>query len=290
MKIDLHIHTKDCSDGKLDIASVFKEARQRHIRIISITDHDAITCQETAKGLAEEYDMGYIPGVELNIGFSHPEYGHGKSISLDLLGYQFDIKNRPLLQKLEALRDYRKKRAEKILHRINQELLKTGLPSFTPEDMRAIEDTVDGAFGRPHIANYMVKKELVSDKQEAFDRYLVRCNVPKMHVSLEEASELIRGAGGKIVLAHPGTPQGTSLMTLTPSLDEHLHIIREHMFPFLDGLECWHPGHDVQTATRYFHFTQKENLLATGGSDCHQQPIIMGTVAVPEFVKEQFGM
>ncbi|MBI2329650.1 MAG: hypothetical protein HYU85_08500 [Chloroflexi bacterium] len=41
------------------------------------------------------------------------------------------------------------------------------------------EESVDGAFGRPHIANYLVEKGLVRDKQEAFDKYLVKCDVPK---------------------------------------------------------------------------------------------------------------
>jgi len=29
-------------------------------------------------------------------------------------------------------------------------------------------------------------------------------------------------------------------------------------------------------------------LLMTGGSDCHQKPIIMGTLDIPDYVAEQF--
>ncbi len=65
--------------------------------------------------------------------------------------------------------------------------------------------------GRPHIAAYMIEKGIVSNRQEAFDRYLVRCDVPKMSLSLEEASQLVRAAGGRVVLAHPNDPNGTSL-------------------------------------------------------------------------------
>jgi hypothetical protein len=28
----------------------------------------------------------------------------------------------------------------------------------------------------------------------------------------------------------------------------------------------------------------------TGGSDCHQKPIIMGTVVIPEYVADQFRL
>jgi predicted metal-dependent phosphoesterase TrpH len=289
MKIDLHIHSKDCSDGKMTLPEIFKEANHRGIKLISITDHDSIECQETAASLAAEYDMDYISGVELNISFSHPGYRDSKPVSLDMLGYRFDINDKALKKKLQELRAYRKKRAEQILENINKELVKEGLEAFTNKDLEAIEESVDGAFGRPHIADYMVKKGLVSDKQNAFDRYLVRCNVPKMPVSLEEASELIRGAGGKLVHAHPNDPNGTSLVALTRSIEEQLQIIRDAMLPYLDGIECWHSRHSPEATSAYLSFAKKEGLIVTGGSDCHQQPIIMGTVDIPTYVAEQFG-
>jgi predicted metal-dependent phosphoesterase TrpH len=136
----------------------------------------------------------------------------------------------------------------------------------------------------------MVKKGLVKGKQEAFDRYLVRCNVPKMPVSLEEASNLIRGAGGKLIHAHPADPNGTSLVSLTPSLEEQLQIIREAMLPYLDGIECWHSRHSPEAVSAFLSFARQEGLIVTGGSDCHQQPVIMGTVGIPPYVAEQFGL
>ena len=290
MKIDLHIHSKDCSDGKMTIPEIFEEAHRRGITVISISDHDSIDCQETAQALASKYGMKYITGVELNISFSHPQYRNSKPVSLDMLGYQYDIHNQALIKKLQQVREYRKKRAEQILEKINEELTKEHLKPFTNKDLEAIEETVDGAFGRPHIANYMVKKGIVSNKNKAFDKYLVKCNVPKMPVSLEEASKLIRGAGGKLVHAHPSDPNGTSLVSLTPSIHEHHKIIRESMLPWLDGIECWHTRHSPETISAHLAFAKKEGLMVTGGSDCHQQPVIMGTLDIPAYVAEQFDL
>ena len=45
--IDLHIHSK-ASDGKLTVQEIFKEAKKRNIRFMSITDHDSIRCQSQA--------------------------------------------------------------------------------------------------------------------------------------------------------------------------------------------------------------------------------------------------
>ncbi len=289
MKIDLHIHSRDCSDGKCALPLIFEEAHARNIEMMSITDHDNIACQEAAGSLAKQYGIHFVSGVELNISFSHPDYRAGKAISLDVLGYQYDIHDPVLNRKIASLIAYRRQRAEKILDKINQEFIREGLPLFTHEDMEAIEETVDGAFGRPHIANYMVKKGIVASRQEAFDRYLVTCNVPKMPLSLEEASGLIRGAGGKLMLAHGNDPNGTSLAALTASIDEQCGIIRETMLPYLDGLECWHSRLSLETTNAYVFLAEQEGLMVTGGSDCHQDPIIMGTVDIPCYVADQFG-
>lgn len=289
MKIDLHIHCKDCSDGKMPLEEIFKIAHSRDITHISISDHDNIVCQRSASELAARYGMAYLTGVELNIAFSHPGYRDGKAVSLDLLGYGYDPDDPRLNEKLGALQDYRRVRAEKILEKINEAFAREGIPLFTEKDLETIEASVDGAFGRPHIAHYMIQKGIVQNKQEAFDRFLVQCNVPKMPVSMEEASGLIRGAGGKLMLAHPSDPNGTSLMTLTPSLEEHLTIIKETMRPYIDGIECWHSRHTPRISAAYLEFARSEGLLVSGGSDCHQDPVIMGSVAVPPFVADQFG-
>jgi predicted metal-dependent phosphoesterase TrpH len=235
--------------------------------------------------------MRYISGLEMNITFSHPGYGKSKPVALDLLAYRYDVQDEALSKKIHELKEYRRLRAERILERINRELEKEPhIRPFTHGDLEEIEASVDGTFGRPHIANYMVKKGIVSSRQEAFDKYLVKCDVPKMPISLKDASDLIRGAGGKVVLAHPNDPNGTSLAPLTSSLQEQLRIIEESMLPYLDGIECWHSRHDSETASVYAGFAKERGLMATGGSDCHQQPVILGTVDVPSWVGRQFDL
>jgi predicted metal-dependent phosphoesterase TrpH len=289
MKIDLHIHSRDGSDGHWGLKEIFAEgAGRRQIDLISITDHDSVHAQRLAIELAQSYGIAYITGVELNVTFSPPGYKRGKPVSLDCLGYQYDIHNSVLVEKLEALRDYRKRRAERILENLNRAFAKEGLPEFAAADLDAIEASVDGALGRPHIANYMIKKGIVATQQEAFDRYLVKCDVPKMPLSLKEASELIRGAGGKLILAHPNDPNGTSLVNLTSSVKEQVQIIREAMMAYIDGVECWHSRHDSTTAETFMTFARAMGLMVTGGSDCHQHPVLMGEVAVPDYVGEQF--
>ena len=288
MIIDLHIHSQS-SDGTFTVEEIFKEAKRRNIGFMSITDHDSIGCQEVAIDLAKTAGISYVSGVELNVAFSHPTYNKGKLVSLDFLGYQFDAKNKALADKLQQMAEYREERAAKILRNLNAEFEKEGISKLTKRDFEEIQASVDGVLGRPHIADYLVRKRIVSTRQEAFDKYLVRCNVPKFPLYLEEASKLVRNAGGKIVLAHPNDPHGTSLVTLTKSLPEQTQIIEELMMAHIDGVECWHSRNDTQTTNHYVKFAKEHGLLMTGGSDCHQKPVIMGTVNIPEYVTDQFS-
>jgi predicted metal-dependent phosphoesterase TrpH len=288
MIIDMHIHTKDCSDGNLYLEDILKEAGERGIGLMAITDHDNIGCQKKAAALAQEKGIRYVPGVELNVGFHHDDYNNGKSISLDLLGYNYDVNYQPLRDKIKEIADFRVKRAKKILDKLNIEFQAEGLPLFTDDDLKAIEVTVDGVFGRPHIANYMIEKGIVTDKQEAFDRYLVKCDVPKFPFPLWEAAPLVRAAGGIAILAHPNDPNGTSLVKLTSSLEEQSRIIEESVLEHIDGIECFHSRNDVLTTEHYVALAKKHSLIITGGSDCHQKPILLGSVDIPDWVAEQF--
>lgn len=290
MIIDLHIHSKSCSDGNLTVEEIVREAKTRGIGLMSITDHDSIGCQEQAMALARQNGIHYISGVELNVTFSHPRCREGKSISLDFLGYQFDVKNRELKDKLQQMAKYREERAAKILDKINAEFEKEEIEKLTKNDMKKIQDSADGVLGRPHIADYLVEKGIVRTKQEAFDKYLVKCDVPKYPLYIEEASRLVRNAGGIIVLAHPNDPHGTSLVSLTKSLPEQTEIIEESFLRYIDGVECWHSRNDLQTTKHYVEFAEKHELIMTGGSDCHQKPILMGAVKVPEYVAKQFKL
>jgi len=285
MKIDLHIHTRDCSDGNLPIEEVFEEAAKRNIDLMSITDHDSVDCQGKAIALAQKHGISYVTGVELNVTFPYAD----KPFSLDFLGYQYDIGDQELGEKLQLMRAHRETRARQILERLNAELDKDNVEPFTEEDIKKIQDSADGALGRPHIANYLIEKGIVNSKQEAFDRYLVKCDVPKYPLSLAEASRLIRNAGGILVHAHPSDPHGTSLASITPDLQEQTNIIEAYMLQYIDGIECWHSDHDKKATAHYTGFARRHGLIVTGGSDCHQKPLLLGTLEIPDWVADQFA-
>jgi len=254
---------------------------------MSITNHDSIKDQNIAVKAAKEAEIRYITGVELNVTFSQSNLQKGKKFNLDFLGYQFDLRNITLKNRLESLAKYRKDRVVKIFNNLRV-LLKEKGHILSDEELHKIQLSAEGTIGRPHIADYLVKRGIVNNRQEAFEKYLVEGNSPKYPLFIEEASKLIRDAGGKLILAHPNDPQGTSLSTLTRNLQEQTDIIKEEMLPYIDGVECWHSRNTSKTTSHYIEFAKNNGLIMTGGSDCHQKPIIMGTVKIPEWVMDQF--
>ena len=137
------------------------------------------------------------------------------------------------------------------------------------------------------IGDYIVEKGIAGSRQEAFDRYLEHCNVKKYPFTLEDAAKLMKAAGGILVLAHPNAPGSPSLNKFTSDLIKQTKIIEETMLDYLDGIECWHSRLNDESMRHYQDFVKEHGLIATGGSDCHQRPVLMGTLDIPDWVAEQ---
>jgi 3',5'-nucleoside bisphosphate phosphatase len=128
--------------------------------------------------------------------------------------------------------------------------------------------------GRPHVARALVKAGFCSSLDEAFERFLKKHRpawVPKAKISAQVAIDLIHGASGLAVMAHPG-------------LNRTDEVIPDLVEAGLDGIECFHTKHSSATSEHYLEIADKHNLLVTGGSDCHGmskgKPLI-GTVKLP---------
>ena len=130
-----------------------------------------------------------------------------------------------------------------------------------------------GVVGRPHVAAAMVRAGIVGGLDEAFRRYLGMHGsafVQRPAFRPQEAIELIHGANGVSVLAHPGA----ALADL---------VVERLAAAGLRGIEVWHPQHSAATTRRYRALAGRLELLETGGSDFHGQPqgSDLGDVPVP---------
>ncbi|HET9939834.1 MAG TPA: PHP domain-containing protein [Candidatus Eisenbacteria bacterium] len=259
--VDLHMHST-ASDGSLAPADVVALAQRNGVKIIALTDHDSVDGLPAALERAREAGIRIIPGIELSVS--------EQNMDVHLLAYGFDTTDARMLEAIARYRESRHERARKILTRLK------GLGIRIP--MEEIEEIArGGAIGRPHVAEALMTNGHVETFHEAFQRYLghhAPAYVAKHTVSLEEAVEVVRDAGGVTVLAHPGTLNRDAWI---PGLARR----------GLDGIEVWHSKHGPAEINRYREVARAHGLLMTGGSDFHGErtpDVSIGSVAVPEQV------
>lgn len=254
--IDLHCHTT-CSDGTLTPAELIAEAGVRGITTLAITDHDTLDAYDRLPPVLDVAEL--IRGIELSIDFP--------SGTFHLLGYLVDPHEPRLLATVEQLQAWRSERNELILDK----LVDAGLP-INADDMAALAEA--GQVGRPHLARLLMRRGAVTSVQEAFDRYLAAgqpCYVPKSRLDLPTALDLLHGAGGAAVLAHP-----YQLKLSDADLTSH---VAEWARRGLDGIEVYYPVHTPAMLEFYDSLADAHGLVRTGGSDFHgalKPSIILG--------------
>lgn len=286
--IDLHIHSTG-SDGEDSPEIIVQKAKNSGVQIIAITDHDSISSLEIAATECDKIGITFVNGLELSVTYYHPLYQKGeKSLGLHLLGYGFERTNENLRRVLEENRDYRIWRAGEIVKKVNAVLSQENQPVITKNEFNDyLLASVKGSLGRPHLAQLLIKKGIVTTIREAFDNYLIQCNVPKKKISFEEGSELIRQAGGYVVLAHPHGDKNYSLLKITTDINQQAKVIQS-MLPQIDGLECFYWEHTDSEAQQYVQLATELRLKITLGSDHHGGPEKdrIGKFLVPDSVME----
>lgn len=119
--------------------------------------------------------------------------------------------------------------------------------------------------GRPDVAKLLIKYGYASTVQEAFDKYLIeaykKCGDVVKGISFPECAELLHGANGFVVLAHP-----VSLELEGEELEKTIEFLVDNG---LDGIEVFHSNHSPENTEEYLRLAEKYNLLISGGSDFH---------------------
>ncbi len=162
-----------------------------------------------------------------------------------------------LMAALERLGVAREERNRRILGHI----LDAGIP-VTMEELRA---AAGGArVGRPHIAQVLVAHHAAKNRQDAFSRFLAKGRPfyePKDCLGLEEAIELVKGAGGLAVVAHP--------LSLFVSWTRLNSLMDEWKAIGIDGIEAYHPVAKLGQCRRLERMGRERGFRITAGSDFH---------------------
>ena len=226
--IDLHCHSL-ASDGSYSPKELVKMAEQLNISHLALTDHD--TTAGIGEFMEQESTVKRIPGIEISVEVEKGE--------LHIVGLFIDINDKSLKEMEEEVQYYRKKRNEKML---------AALSKLVKKNVK-IDDLVDNPnsqLGRPHVAKYLLRNNIVTSIQEAFDLYLkdgAELAFKKQQVSVERALNVIKNAGGISV--------------------------KEYKQLGLNGLEAYSSHNPVEKKDVFANIARQNGLIISCGSDFH---------------------
>ena len=291
--IDLHVHST-CSDGTFTPEELVDYAIQKGLTAFALTDHDTVNGLERAIRYAEELrqaqaasPVGFsrnnaddrfpvsfsrndaaarlpvssqsgaaalqvpevIPGIELST-----EY-QGKDIHM--VGLFIDYRQPEFAHYLEDFIRSREHRNEKMCA-----LLREHGVDITYEAL--LSEFPGAVITRAHFARYLLSHGYIQSMKEAFDRYVgdhCPCFVPREKVTPAQAVELILGAGGVPVLAHP---------ILYHMSDDRLDtLVAELKKIGLVGIEAIYSTYNTAEERQIRGLASKYDLKISGGSDFH---------------------
>lgn len=254
MIIDLHTHS-NASDGTDSPSQLIANAIDAGINILALTDHDTIAGWREAEEALVSHPKG--ASLQLVLG-SEISCQDRDGTSIHMLGLLFDPNFEPLMQEMEKTRENRLTRMERIVARLNE----SGIEITMAEVYAQKRD--DATLGRPHLADALVARGHIANRDEAFATYLH--NGSKFYInhyspSPIDAIRLIKAAGGVSIIAHPLASR--SGRKVEPE------IFSELIEAGLDGIEVNHRDNAEDEKSLLLEIARQHNLVVTGSSDYH---------------------
>ena len=247
---DLHSHSR-YSDGTLAVPDLVALAKSRGVDLLALTDHDEMGGMEEAKRCAREQGMQWVSGVEVS--------AETQGVAVHILGLRVDERNPALQGALHNTREKRKHRAQ----RMSDSLAEAGIPGALAGAL-AYAPNPD-LISRTHFARHLVDSGVCGSFGEVFGRFLKpgKPGYTKQDwLPMNDAIELIHGAGGRAVLAHPGRYE----LDAYSGISDLLHAFTDAGG---DGVEVVCAAHHPSEWAQFGALARKFGLLASIGSDFH---------------------
>jgi hypothetical protein len=258
-KFDLQSHSVH-SDGSLSPAQVVKAAAEAGVELLALSDHD------TAAGVPEAVQAASTAGIHLVTATEITSIFDGQQ-DVHVLGYLIDPQEPRLVQTLERSRTNRERRADAMADALRE-------LGFDLDEAALAQRAEQGkSIGRPHLAQAVVGQPANRERLEAeglldptafLVAYLIEGKPAfrdREAPTVEQSIELIHGAGGVAVWAHPFWD--------VKDPGEVLEAIDRFRASGLDGVESFYVTHTREETELLVNRCAELRLLSTGSSDYH---------------------
>lgn len=248
---DIHCHTV-FSDGTETPSTLVAEARAAGLHGVGIADHDTVAGWDEAVRAARRAGLPLLRGTEIT--------AVDDGVSVHMLGFQYDPRDRHILDLFAATREARLRRTRRMVDRIAEDY-----PITWDDVLAQARQGERTTIGRPHIADALVAAGVCRDRNEAFAGVVSASSpyyIPTPSPTASAVVAAVAGAGGVSVVAHAGDP-GRNRVLLS---DAQIERLAEQG---LGGIEVWHRGNPPEQRERLLALARRLGLLVTGGSDWH---------------------
>lgn len=259
LAFDLQSHSI-YSDGELSPAEVVAYAARAGVQLLALTDHDSVDGVAEAAVAAEQHDLRLVPAVEISV--LDPA-----GADLHMCAYGVDITNSGLLQQLQRSRADRQARAQRMTDKLEE--LGWAVDHTQLQERIATGGTV----GRPHIAAAVVTHpgnsarlaaEGLTEPSAFLVAYLIEGKPAfsdRIAPTVAEAVNLVHGAGGVAVWAHPFWD--------IPDHAGVLQTLDRFVAAGIDGVEAFYVTHTREQTELLVQRCAELGLLTTGSTDFH---------------------
>lgn len=257
MLADCHIHSL-YSDGVYTVRQIIELLLKKNIQVFSLTDHDTVRGIKEAAALSRN-KIRFISGIEFTCReLSVPQTG--TAFSVHLLGYHFDADNAQLSHALER----RAQRVKTLYDDLCGELSAFGYAVFREEIPISCGNVLQLFDVAAHI-----RMKYPDAQKPAFD--LIDSYAPRLdsaNIPVEEAVNLIHGAGGAAVWAHPFCVY-KNFRKMTLERQEVLAALDALCRIGIDGIEAYYLSFPDEDRKWLCSLSTSRNLIYTAGSDFH---------------------
>ena len=262
-KLDLHMHSNISNDGEYSPSELMELCYKSGLKTVSLADHNSIRGIREAKEAAEKLGLEFITGIELDCQF--------EGSNLHLLGYgidptvpDFEINEKDVLNKEQVASSKRIELVKDLgIYFEMEKVMKLAIEGVVTGEMIA-EVALEDKRNENNILLEPYRKGGKRSDNPYVNFYWDLCSQGKPayvsvnFISLSEAINLIKKAGGIAVLAHPGA-----------NIKQDKNKLEGIIGCGIDGIEVYSSYHDEDTIEFYSNQVEKFNLIKTIGSDFH---------------------
>lgn len=232
--------------------------------VLALTDHDTLAGIGEATEAIRGTGMTLVPGIELSAQVIDPLPG-AIPRSVHVLGLLVDSANPELVAEMARIRDHRADRLRLMVEKLSVDF------AISWDEVRAAM-AAGATPGRPHIAQILIEKGYFPDTDAAFATALRAdgpYHVPHYAPRLLRALEIITGAGGVAILAHPATGARSGAVDHTVPLADVISQYQSYAEAGLAGLEIDHRENTEEGKALLREVAQGLGMIVTGSSDYH---------------------